>query len=236
MSGFLAQYGYHGFLAVGAISMLVLTVWRRKEYGLPLASAIIFPLLLLICGVSGAKLLYFLESGLSSFGGMSFFGAVYLVLLVMPLIGLFFRLKPLQTLDICAPCVASIIGFMRFGCFCARCCGGTLTPFGFHWPTQLLEGFGDMLILAYLLSCEQRGDKRGQLYPLFLLNYGTIRFAIEFLRDTQKNMFGLSEGQWLALIGMAIGAIFLITNNRYNYKHKGNTQSKEYAISKGGRL
>lgn len=209
----LSTYGYYGFLAVGAVSMLVLTLLRRKYYNLSVFSAVCFPLLLLLCGISGAKLLFFIESGLVSFGGMSFFGAVFLVLMLMPLIGFIFRLKPAQSLDACAPCVASIIAFMRFGCFCAGCCGGVMCTIGqqsFRWPTQLMEGFGDMLILAVLLYIEKRGNRKGWLYPLFLLGYGVMRFAIEFLRDTPKTMWLLSEGQWLALGGIAISVIWIM--------------------------
>lgn len=217
ISGLLSRYGYHGFLAVGAVSMLVLTLWRRRRYSLSSLSAVCFPLLLLICGVSGAKLLYFVESGFASFNGMSFFGAVYLVLLLMPLMGQLFRMKPSQTLDACAPCVASIISFMRFGCFCAGCCGGVWCSVGsssFRWPTQLMEGFGDLLILALLLQLEQRKEWWGLLYPIFLTAYGAMRFVLEFLRDTPKNVLGFSEGQWLALLGFLIGTVWIMVSRK----------------------
>lgn len=203
--------------------MLVLTLLRRKQYNLSVLSAIFFPLLLLLCGISGAKLLFFIESGFTSFGGMSFFGSVFLVLVLMPLIGLIFRLKPAQSLDACAPCVASIIAFMRFGCFCAGCCGGVLCTVGqqsFRWPTQLIEGFGDMLILAVLLFLEKKGSKKGWLYPIFLVCYGVMRFAIEFLRDTPKNLLGCSEGQWLALLAILVAAIWIIFSRIVQAKSK----------------
>ena len=208
LGAILFKYGYYGFLAIGALSMNMLTFWRRELYGFSVFRAILFPLLLLICGVSGTKLLFYIESGFTSFDGMSFFGAVYLVMLVMPVIGLVFRLKPMQTLDACAPCVASIIGFMRFGCLCAGCCGGvmcTIGAFSFQWPAQLLEGFGDIMILAFLLHLEQKKDKQGILYPVFLLSYGIMRFFVEFIRITPKNILGLSEGQWLSILATLIG-------------------------------
>lgn len=226
ISQVMSTYGYYGFLAVGAVSMLVLTLLRRKQYDFSVLSAILFPLLLLLCGISGAKLLFFAESGFSSFGGMSFFGAVFLVLLLMPLVGLIFRLKPTQSLDACAPCVASIVGFMRFGCFCAGCCGGVICTIGsrsFCWPTQLIEGLGDMLILALLLFIEQKKGRRGDLYPVFLVTYGVMRFAIEFLRDTPKTMLCFSEGQWLALLGVLIGAIWIIVSRKVRKNDVNNT-------------
>ena len=217
MSTLLSQYGYYGFLTLVALSMVVLTLWRRGNYGFSVASAVGFPLVLLICGVSGTKLLYYVESGFTSFGGMSFFGAVFLVLLLMPLAGLLFRLKPLQSLDACAPCVASIIGFMRFGCLCAGCCGGVMCNLGtlhFQWPTQLIEGFGDMLILGFLLHLEQQEKWQGWLYPVFLVTYGTMRFGIEFLRDTPKDMLFLSEGHWFSLLGILIGVVWILKTRK----------------------
>lgn len=208
----LSRYGYHSFLAVGAVSMLVLTLWRRQRYNFSVLSACVFSVVLLAVGVLGAKLLFFVESSFTSFEGMSFFGSVYLVMLLMPIAGLLFRLKPAQMLDACAPCVASIISFMRFGCFCAGCCGGVMCIVGgykFHWPTQLIEGFGDLWILALLLSLERQKDTNGKLYPMFLLTYGSLRFVIEFFRATPKNMLGFSEGQWLALMGILISALWI---------------------------
>lgn len=224
---FFATYGYYGFLAVGAVSMLVLTLLRRKLYDLSILLAICFPIALLLCGVSGAKLLFFVESGFSSFSGMSFFGAVFLVLVLMPPLGLLIKLKPSQTLDACAPCVASIIAFMRFGCFCAGCCGGILCTVGqssFRWPTQLIEGLGDILILAMLLFIEKKGSKKGLLYPIFLVSYGTMRFAIEFVRDTPKHMLGCSEGQWLSLLAVLIAVIWILLHRGVQVKQERKVQ------------
>ena len=205
--------------------MLILTLLRRKQYNLSVLSAICFPLFLLLCGISGAKLLFFIESGFTSISGMSFFGAVFLVLLLMPLVGLIFRLKPTQSLDACAPCVASIIAFMRFGCYCAGCCGGVLCVLGqhsFRWPTQLMEGFGDMMILAVLLYFEKKGNKRGLLYSIFLLCYGMMRFVIEFLRDTPKNLWAFSEGQWLSLLAIVIAVIWIVFSRVVQERSKRN--------------
>lgn len=223
IADFLAQYGYYSFLAVGAASMVVLTMWRRRYYTLSAFSAVCFSLLLLVCGILGAKLLYFVESGFRSLDGMSFFGSVLLVLTLMPLVGLLFQLKPLQTLDVCAPCVASIISFMRFGCLCAGCCGGVLCTIGsysFRWPTQLMEGLGDIMILALLLFLERSKNNKGLLYPVFLITYGIMRFIIEFLRETPKTLMGFSEGQWFATVVILIGTIWIIwfRKSKVNYE------------------
>lgn len=210
LAQFFANHGYYFFLGMGALAMLVLMLVRRRAYSLSGIQACVYTLLLLITGIAGAKLLFFFESGMESFSGMSFFGAVYLVLLAMPLIGLIFGMKPTASLDACAPCVAAIVGFQRFGCFCAGCCGGI--PIGNTttlWPTQLMEGFGDMLILCLLLYSEKKDAMRGKSYPVFLISYGIMRFAIEFVRDTTKDWLGLSHGQWFSIVGIGIALVML---------------------------
>ena len=208
---FLSSNGYYFFLAIGAVAMLVLMLVRRYRYRLSVMKATLFTLLLLITGIAGAKILYFFESGTQSFSGMSFFGAVYLVLFAMPIIGVMFKLKPMESLDACAPCVSAIVGFQRFGCYCAGCCGGI--PMGnveTLWPTQLMEGFCDMAILGFLLIAEARGFAKNKGYPLFLLSYGLIRFVLEFIRDTSKDWFGLSHGQWFSMAGISIALLMVI--------------------------
>lgn len=211
IASFFAVHGYNFFLAIGAVAMLVLMLLRRHQYTLSIAQASIYTFLLLVTGIAGAKLLFFLECGMESFSGMSFYGAVYLVLLAMPLIGLVFRMKPADSLDACAPCVAAIVGFQRFGCFCAGCCGGI--PMGngnMLWPTQLMEGFGDMLILCLLLTAEKRDENKGNRYLWFLISYGMMRFAIEFVRDTPKDWLGLSHGQWFSIAGIGVALLMVI--------------------------
>jgi len=203
--------------------MLVLMIIRRKRFSLTLLQAGAFTGLLLVTGIAGAKLLYFFECGMKSFSGMSFFGAVYLVLIVMPLVGIIFRLSPADSLDACAPCVAAIVGFQRFGCFCAGCCGGIpLGSTGLLWPTQLLEGFGDMTILCILLNAERKESNRGNGYPLFLISYGTMRFFIEFVRDTSKDWLGLSHGQWFSLAGIFIALMMILGDVIWRKRRKEN--------------
>lgn len=215
---FLSQHGYYFFLGVGAVAMLVLMLLRRKRFSLSVWQATLFTLLLLATGIAGAKLLYFFESGMTSFSGMSFFGAVYLVAFLMPVVGLAFKLKPSASLDACAPCVAAIVGFQRFGCFCAGCCGGI--PIGnsnMTWPTQVMEGAGDMLLLYLILLAEEKETSKIKGYPLFLVGYGIMRFLIEFVRATTKDWLGLSHGQWFAIAGIVLAVLMIkgVKNEKY---------------------
>ena len=214
---------YWLMLAVGAFGMFLCVLYRRKYFPLQWGTGVIFTLILTVVGVLGAKLLFVLENlqetlenGLS-LGGVSFFGSVFLILMLMPLVGRLFRLRDGQTLDLCAPCVAVMIGCMRVGCFLTGCCGGWEVCVGnwrFRWPTQAMDSIGDFAILLLLMQWEEQGKQKNLLYPWFMVFYSIMRFFIEFLRDTPKDWLFLSHGQWFSLAAVAIGGGMIVAANQ----------------------
>ena len=221
LARFFADYGYQFFLIAGSVAVMALMLSRRHIYSLSIFQAILYALSLLAIGILGTRVLYFFETGMESFSGRSFFGAIYLVLILMPWIGLLFKLKPLESLDACAPCGVGMVSFMRFGCFCAGCCGGVpIGDTGRVWPVQLMEGFGDMLILFLILYTERKGHLRGKGYPMFLLSYGVLRFILEFIRDTAKDWGGLAHGQWFAMVGVGIALLMMGGHTRWEKRNQ----------------
>ena len=225
---------YYTFMALGYVVMLVLMLLpkRRKKYGIGPLKAVLFATAVLICGILGCKLLFIVENidqvmreGIS-FGGFSFFGAALLVPLLMAVIGFAFRMRCVDSLDNSAVNVLGMLGTIRIGCFLNGCCGGTICTLGsrrFRWPTQLFEAVCDFGILAWLLLLESRpNNRRGLLYPRFLISYGAVRFIIEFMRDTPKDWLGLSHGQWFSVIAViaGIGWILIVTRCKYVRKKK----------------
>lgn len=213
---------YWLMFAVGVVMMAVLAVSRRARYKLKIWQALLFTLFLTVCGLAGTKILYileswpdFLEKGLT-LGGLSFFGAVYLIPLLMWLPGRLFSMNYGQSLDCCAPCLAVMVAFMRIGCFLNGCCGGwevTLGGLRFAWPTQIMEGIGDFIILSVLLQMEEERRYPGKRYGAFLVGYGILRFFLEFLRDTQKDWLHMSHGQWFALAAVLLGSFWMRRRN-----------------------
>lgn len=193
--------------------MLACNIYQRKKYSLSVFACVLFTLLLTAAGVFGAKLMFFAESGFRSWDGISFFGSVFLIPVLMSLVGLFFRLTPGRSLDLCAPCVAVMIAVLRVNCFLSGCCGGWSVCVGsycFSWPTQIVESLGDVAILYYLLKRADGEDVPGHGYPWFMVLYGIMRFLLEFLRDTPKDWLRLSHGQWFALVSALFGGLVLL--------------------------
>lgn len=100
-------------------------------------------------------------------------------------------------------------------------------------PSQLIEAAGEGLILFLILllffyrtpkwaraSAENRRPKNGSVFALFLLLYGIVRFAIEYLRepDSQLGLIwnSFSMGQLLSLPMIAIGLTLFL----YSMHHK----------------
>lgn len=209
------RYGTIVFFSAGTVLMGVLTVVQRKRYHLKFWQCMVFTLLLAAVGMAGVRLLAILEHWEDLLegdpaGGMSFFGAVYLVPLLMPLLCRPLSLRWRQTLDICAPCVAGMVGVMRICCWFSGCCGGRMIEYmgeSFQPPTQIIDGAWDFFLMGLLLYLNLDGKREGAAYPAFMISYGVMRFLVEFLRDTEKNWLYLSNGQWFSLIAIVIGVL-----------------------------
>jgi phosphatidylglycerol:prolipoprotein diacylglycerol transferase len=201
---------------VGIVFMCVLNLYRRKQYKIGAMHAVITALLSAVSGFIGAKLLYILEniqqilvSGIQ-FGGVSFFGALFIIPAAVWMIQKLLRIHNPLFLDYCVPSALLMLGMIRIGCFLNGCCSGIhLTVNGNYCvvPVQLLECGFDFLILAYMLYSEIHHIYTGKHYPLLLLGYGTVRFLLEFLRSTPKVWIGFSNGQCFALLAIAVGMI-----------------------------
>lgn len=209
-------------LICGAAGMFVCAVHRRQKYSITVLQCVFFTVLLTLVGVAGAKLLFALENGFRAWNGVSFFGSVFLIPIVMPLVGYLFRLRPNQILDICAPCVAVMIACLRVNCFVSGCCGGWEVCLGtlrFAWPTQIIDSLWNLLIMERMMTREQTVPSNGKLYPMFMVMYSLMRFFLEFLRDTPKNWLMLSHGQWFSLAALIVGGAWLLLLKRRNAEH-----------------
>lgn len=219
--GQLKMSTYYTAMILGYILMIVLMLLkrRREKYGLSVIKSVVFATSELICGVLGCKILFILENinwiekNGFAFGGFSFYGAVFLIPLVMPMVGKFLSLNLRDSLDCSAMCIIAMLGTIRIGCFLNGCCGGrvfNITDFYFTFPTQLIECACDFYILFIMIEWEKKNIAYGFFYPRFLLIYGIVRFMVEFLRNTEKDWLYLSHAQWFSIAAIMIGSVLEI--------------------------
>jgi len=107
----------------------------------------------------------------------------------------------------------------RVGCTRIGCCRGV--PWEGPWairyadgiarhPTQIYEMLFQLAVGGLFLVALRRRKLFGRLFALYLVIYGTFRFAIEYLRETQKWIGPLSGYQVLCLVMVALGAAFFL--------------------------
>lgn len=85
-------------------------------------------------------------------------------------------------------------------------------------PAQLYEAFAYMFVFAilfYLYWKTEAREKSGYLFGVFLVLLWTIRFIVEYVKESQggfESSLGLfSTGQWLSIPFILIGLYFMFT-------------------------
>lgn len=132
------------------------------------------------------------------------------------------RLPLWKVADLCAPSVALGHAFGRLGCFFNGCCYGKAcalplavkfpAPHLMHnvpvHPTQLYEAAGNLLIFAGLSAFYRRKRFDGQVWWLYVLTYGVLRFAVEFYRGDYDNYWlGVFTLGHIIAAGMVVAAL-----------------------------
>ena len=172
-------------------------------------------------------------------GGMSFHGGLLGVLVALAIYAAKRTRSFLAVTDFVAPLVPLGLGFGRLGNFVNAELPGRVTdlPIGVHFPCEAVRGLSvscygqyeavarhisslyqaateGLVLFALLWWCARKRRAAGQLSGVFLLGYGGLRFATEFVRepDADKGFvaFGwLTMGQALSLPMMLLGATLL---------------------------
>ncbi len=203
--------------------------------------------ILIVSGLLGARLLYILvnlsyfrEHPWESFkvweGGLVFYGGFLLAALVGVVFTRYRGYAVDEIADYLAPALALGQGIGRWGCFFAGCCYGkptplpwgvtfkdpaSLAPLGVQLhPVQIYESVGDLLIAALLWSLLARQkDTHGDIFWLYVLLYGALRFAMETLRGDDRGTLhgGLAPSQIIALVAILISGSILLVQKTTNH-------------------
>ena len=92
-------------------------------------------------------------------------------------------------------------------------------------PSQLYEAFGYIFVFATLFILYWKTNARnksGLLFGLFLVLLFTVRFIVEFVKESQGGFEGenpiLSTGQWLSIPLILIGLFFIVRSQKTDQK------------------
>jgi len=169
-------------------------------------------------------------------GGMSFHGGFLGVLIALWFYARKRGRRWLDVTDFVAPLCPLGLAAGRLGNFINGELVGRVTdaPWGMVFPqvdnlprhpSQLYElGLEGILLFVILWSYASRHRPMGAVSGLFLLGYGTLRFAAEYTREPDNFLGylagGLTMGQWLSMPMIAVGLMMMI----WAYRRAGKSE------------
>lgn len=166
----------------------------RKTLNIKWYAALIIAILHDIVGYTAMRLLAIIEVGgdLSRAANMRLFGAVFLLPLLYYAWARFFRHKTSLIMDAAAICLTIGLIFGRFDCLVGGCCMGVRLPFGgLRWPLREIELIYYSIFLLYYCPRIHQGKTHGEVYPIFMITYGALRFVLEWFRVEYTTSIGV---------------------------------------------
>ena len=228
---------YGVLVAAGFLIGLAVAVRRARREGLRPEQISDLGVLLVATGMAGGKLFHVIffwndsiagwhAEGLRSLReGFVFYGGFIVATLTAVIYARAKRLPFVKLGDVFAPPIALGHAFGRLGCFFNGCCYGK--PCTLPWavkfppphfmagihvhPTQLYEVIGNVALFFGLSAFSKHKRFDGQVWWLYVLSYGVLRFVVEFFRgDYDTHYFGVfTIGHTIAavMIVIALGAL-----------------------------
>jgi phosphatidylglycerol:prolipoprotein diacylglycerol transferase len=228
---------YGVLVAAGFLIGLAVAAHRARREGLPPEQVSDLGVWLIVSGMLGGKLFHIVffwndfiagwhEEGLRSLReGFVFYGGFIAATLTAVGYTRAKRLPLAKLADLMAPCVALGHALGRLGCFFNGCCYGkacslpwavtfppphTMAGIPVH-PTQLYEVIGNAGLFFGLSAFAKHKRFNGQVWWLYVLGYGVLRFIVECFRgDYERHYFGVfTIGQAVATAMIVVALIAL---------------------------
>jgi phosphatidylglycerol:prolipoprotein diacylglycerol transferase len=229
--GCFTLYSYGVMVALGMlVGTGIIAVQLKRRIGVNdfLPTWILIIMLSAFIGARSLHALYYPDlfwanplAFMCSTGGLVWYGGFLGGLLAF--LGLAYRsaYAVLPLADAFVPGVLVGLALGRVGCFLAGCCYGTpcliealavhfpvghpLYDVGVH-PVQLYESLGALVLVGAMYLGGKHTSRAGLNMTIFLLGYGVLRFALEYLRGDKLMLAQtLSASQWMSLLAILAG-------------------------------
>lgn len=212
---------YDIFFAAGFCAVFLFAMFNGKKYGIPRGKALIFIILVYTISALWMFTQCWIENGFKGWGGNNIVRTFVWVPVAVWLVGKLMKVDWMRGCDFVAPCVPMIQAVSHWGCIFAGCCHGYPCSWGIFnpmleervFPCPPLEALVALAIVIIVYRYEKKKNyvPDGLAYPLMLMMFGYSRFFLEFLRDNQKIMFGISTLALHALFMALVGTVVYVT-------------------------
>lgn len=203
-------------LAIGIVISLIWCFLTKKKAGFKVWQIILIIVIGFIWGFFAAKLFALIEVGFVwnksatyRIFGPILFDTIYFLILAIITKRSFYDIAAWLIPTIIISLIAS-----RINCLFEGCCKGTLISYESEitWPIREIEIGYHVLLLIFICYCFLKDKLTKQLYPIYFISYGVLRFILEFFRDHylegESNVFHLAH-LWSFLF-ILIGVVWLI--------------------------
>ena len=114
---------------------------------------------------------------------MRLFGAVFILPLFYYYGAKLFKRNTAAVMDISAVCLTIGLIFGRLDCLAGGCCAGMRFPIGsLHWLLREIELLYYGVFLLHYCPRIRQGKTHGEVYTVFMITYGILRFILEWFR------------------------------------------------------
>ena len=224
---------YYMFHVFAFIALFIMNIIRAKKYNISKVKSIIGTILIYSVGYAWMLVLYWIESGFTSWGGQNIVRIFIWVPLIAWPVSKLIKTEWKTLSDFIAPCLCLNHGIAHFGCLIPGCCHGFPSSWGIYsrsaravcFPVQIFEAVTALLITAYLLRYAKKKNypTDGRTYAIMLMLFGSTRFIWEFFRDNNKLFWGISNLAIHALIMCIAGCLAYFRLIPYMEKKKNNS-------------
>jgi hypothetical protein len=225
MQEIVSWIGSHLIVFFGLISYLVSCFWIagfQRKLKLRLLEIYLIPLGQVIIGCGCAWLMALIEVGfdMERAANMRIYGTIFSLPWFYYVWSRLTHRNAAMVMDMATVSITAGTFIARLNCFRAGCCQGL--PIGdFRWPLREAELVFYGVFIALFASKIRKGKTYGQVYPLFMITYGILRFISEFVREeftTQVGMLHLAH-IW-SIISIVAGAVWYIQVRKRNQSAK----------------
>lgn len=246
---------YDWFVIISIIVTAATCVIVSKRFEIVWYKAIIIALTMFLYGLGVAYFIPWAESGFNKWGANYTITAyVYMPIFALVLSKVFKVAEFNKICDMTASLMPLAHGVGHFGCIFANCCHGYISNWGLthyevynfsyqpvtRFPNQIIESIVSIAIAALFLvyiyrKCNVKNSVKyfpseGKLFPVMLVLFGLARFLLEFLRDNEKLVLGISYLAFHALFMILVGIVW-IAAKEIAHKH-AQKMTKELPMEK----
>lgn len=206
------------FISLGTAAALLLSLIRRKRYGIGFLKSILLTFLFMAMAVVGALGMGILEGGM--IGNISLYGSIFIIPISISLYCLITKENINKMLDYFVPQICAGLAPVKLLCLTAGCCYGRelfVTADGevILFPSQIVELICSILIMLLFLYFEKKNLFTDNHYPVFFIVYGASRLLLNSLRGgLTPFVWFLPAGHFWSIVAIVIGFMWLLLKQK----------------------